>query len=446
MSIEEDLVVDEDFAPENDLAFLEKMRDTLSLLSQYASTFDDEQAVCQAQIKTLVESCGIKLNDRYPVESFTQLPSAQNFQPAMEGLLNSIVGQVKAFFGEVWDFILKTLDWIGDFFKRLLNLKDKAAIKEAVARTKTFSEQFTDLMNNVGAVKVVLDKVSPDTRLQYQQALDAYESQMSELGEMILEEDPIIGVVKGLLFNVMDGLASLASRVQEASSGIETAIQSSNGIYPPELKAKLLTAETGSNFEKFVSEVPEAKDKAKTLDELLAVLYQVVKTAADTPAGKKEKAGYVGVMPWEVALHTVADGAKRFEGDVVPLAAEVPKLIDGIKKHIQQARSKEEGLIALMNKRVKRSEASQKMAVFNAIREFKEVLMAITKEASGYNRYTGLVGLLNTEQTAVLRIIGRMASITWNVYVEFAKVENNPHVIEAVNKAAKLFDHKVFTR
>lgn len=148
---------------------LDLLRGDLAVLDRYYADIAKVGAVSRAQAQTLVRDCGVQFGDSYPLNSFTEQPSAVNISVTMEGLASSVARTLWSMIKKAAALLMKVARWIMDLMRRGLGLSKD--VNKALAATGAMHEVSTRMENMVASIgdtpaiyhaKQTLQQVSAD--------------------------------------------------------------------------------------------------------------------------------------------------------------------------------------------------------------------------------------------------------------------------------------------
>lgn len=134
-----ELVTDEVVTPSTEdidasKADLASLLETLTLLKQFQGQMNPEEGICRDEVKALMDTCQVGLDERYPLESFTQMRSPQNYQVVTESIVRRAGQIVVDFFKRLLELLRKGVAWLVRAVKALFAREQH--VKETVAKTE----------------------------------------------------------------------------------------------------------------------------------------------------------------------------------------------------------------------------------------------------------------------------------------------------------------------
>lgn len=131
---------------------IDLIRSDLTVLDRYYSDIARVGAVSRDQAKTLVSDCGVQFDERYPMNTFTDQPSAVNVTLTMEGMASSIVRMLWEMIKKAAAILAKIARWIMEVVRRALGFRKDSekgltatlAIKAAVTRLENMIPEIQD--------------------------------------------------------------------------------------------------------------------------------------------------------------------------------------------------------------------------------------------------------------------------------------------------------------
>lgn len=203
---------------------LKGLAHTLQVLHQYMATFNDQRAVCQAQVRQLIDECDIALDTRYPLQSFTKAPSEQNLSAVTEGVLDRIGSGFAAYSKKIWEFIKKIIAWIVSAFKRLFKREDQVIQHVNVLReVRSASTQIKTMMPRIPTeAQRKEEQAKQEARAleHLHEMVTQYEGQMTQMAMDMLTQGAFVSAVKALSF----GATSVVKQIQHTLDEIQRRI------------------------------------------------------------------------------------------------------------------------------------------------------------------------------------------------------------------------------
>lgn len=305
---------------------LKALSHNLQLLHQYTATFNDQRAVCQAQVKQLIEECDVALDQRYPLMSFTKAPSEQNLSVVTEGVLHRIGTAFVEFLKKFWEILKKVFGWIVNAAKRLVH-RDREVIEQVVVirSLREASKQVQEIQGSSGKDHgALMDK--------FYTAVEHYHGQLTAMGLDMLHKGPYVAAVKALSLSVPKILKMLESKLIEIERRLNTHNPSQDtptkenfvGLSDPvpvpyALMAAMKTWLHGSN---------DLEAWVDVMDIFHTAASQLHQEAPHT------------TMEWDAAASVIIDPHSGLAEPMIPIAdgvldyvTEMDKLIDKFRNH-----------------------------------------------------------------------------------------------------------------
>lgn len=144
--------VPEDMELMVDQGEIDLIRSDMAVLDRYYDDIARVGAVSRDQAKKLVDDCGVTFDERYPLNTFTEEPSAVNVTLTMEGMASSMVRMLWEMIKKAAAILAKVVRWIMEIVRRALGLRkdsEKAltatlAIKAATTRLENLIPEISD--------------------------------------------------------------------------------------------------------------------------------------------------------------------------------------------------------------------------------------------------------------------------------------------------------------
>lgn len=161
--------------------------DQMAVLDSYYEEISRVGGVSRDQALVLVHEYGVNLGERYPPESFTDVPSKTNLAVTMEGLLTKVGEIGLALIKAAGDLLMKIIRWISAILTRFkLRLRDVARRVSNLAHTNQANRSLDELGIATIAVKAVNMAAVDQARNSLQDAQKQYEDEFNDLYADIL--------------------------------------------------------------------------------------------------------------------------------------------------------------------------------------------------------------------------------------------------------------------
>lgn len=389
---------------------LKPLLDTLKVLSQFQITFDDQRAVCQAQIKTLIDECNVALDDRYPLQSFTQRPSPQNLAVVTEGILTASAHKIAELAEKVWALIKKIARWILEALRKLFS-QDKA-IRQRVQLVHILSTGNDELAKAGGvhastvAAPVPQGSMSDEAYAKivaayhkFDQARLAWKDNITALDMDLLKQGPALGVYKAAALTLPNYIRNVVNKtvlvnqylVKEAHNGqdLSTRLNGLKDDLPiPQALQRASQAWTALHD---VNTMPEYLENLKTATHSLA---------SDKPHG---------VMEWYVGVKVVTDPRSGFDEPLIPLPNFLTKTVDDLEQLVAHFTD------ASVLERIQPEQAAV----------FERVLMTLVKEVKSLTDYAEGARTVLSSQFSIVSEALRVVAAQYELNVAITGGDND---------------------
>jgi hypothetical protein len=315
---------------------LKGLAHTLQVLHQYMATFNDQRAVCQAQVRQLIDECDIALDDRYPVQSFTKAPSEQNLSAVTEGVLDRIGSGFVEYCKKIWEFVKKIISWIVAAFKRLFKREDQVIHHVAVIREVRNASRQIKSVSPRGASsahsKEEQDKHAERALLAYHEAVEHYQGQMTRMGMDMLTQGHYVSAVKSLAM----GAPIMVNMLQKKLVEIERRINTHN------------EGKENPSFENFQGLTDVMKAPTATIDNVMRWLgmanrveewADIVRFFLANAKSISEEAPSGSVMEWNIAAGVIVNPSSGLAEPMVPVSGAVEDYVRDMEPIVEKMRS-----------------------------------------------------------------------------------------------------------
>lgn len=386
----------------NDTAQLNAMLDTLKLLAQFQVSFNDQKAVCQAQIKTLIENCDIALDDRYPLKSFTQAPSPQNLQVATESVLKRSGEVIKAFIKKAVEIIKQMIAWIRAAIK---NFRARSgSVYKRVTITKAIHEANAELKPILASVpNVPSDEEVTAAHAKLAAAIREYTDYSSGLAQSMLTEGPYLGLLKAIAFNmpkvvgfVNDKMAIAEKVFDELKDPMVMAKQLSTLAEP------LPSDAVGTS----VTKLPNFQNT--TLLDFFENLYREAKQMHED---------HPKPMEWSIASAVVVDSRSGLAEPILPIPDEIDHVYGLLMERVEKLLSPN------IQRFVDKSLSAHVDAAFTAL----------VGDVQSLTIYAQIVNLFLDTQAGLVNALYKCEAAQFELYRTEGKVGGDAKVVERIN-------------
>lgn len=119
-----------------------QVTDDLAVLDSYYTEIATVGGVSREHARALVAQCGVQLGERYPPQSFTEIPSKTNLTVTMEGILDRTGSLIADLLKRAAALLLKIVRWILALLKDARSRAKRVIVKAAnVTALKKANEQ-----------------------------------------------------------------------------------------------------------------------------------------------------------------------------------------------------------------------------------------------------------------------------------------------------------------
>lgn len=184
---------------------LTQIEDTLELLDCKLTQISVEGRISRAEASALVERYAVQFDERYPLASFTQYPSATNLTVAQEGIIKSVGKALADLIKKAGEILKKVFLWILKLFD-FRSGKDSQATNRS-SNIKTVSEAHDELRTN-GI------KASDDRLEQLKKMVERYNDRYNGLTHDMLTSGRFLKLIKALQPHVLTIETSIKHRLE----------------------------------------------------------------------------------------------------------------------------------------------------------------------------------------------------------------------------------------
>lgn len=320
---------------------LKGLAHTLQVLHQYMATFNDQRAVCQAQVRQLIDECDIALDTRYPVQSFTKAPSEQNLSAVTEGVLQRIGSGFVEYCKKVWEFIKKVISWIVAAFKRLFKREEQVTHDVAVLREVRSASKQVKSVSSRGTAKAEAasgwtqedqDRHAERAAAVFHAAVEHYRGQMTHMGMEMLTQGKYVAAIKSLSLGAGSMVKQLKTKLEEIERRINT--HNVGGAHPSfenfkdltdVLKAPTATVDAVMRWLGMANRVEEWADIVRFF------LANARSLSEEPPAGS--------VMEWDIAAAVIVNPNSGLAEPMVPVAGAVEDYVRDMEPIVEKMRT-----------------------------------------------------------------------------------------------------------
>lgn len=382
---------------------LQELSDILTILSQHEIAFNDQNAVCQAQIKTLIESCEMQLDEHYPLQSFTQAPSPLNLDVAMEGIFRRGSDAVVAFVRKAIDVIKAMIRWVIDAMRKVFSRKRDVTAR--VYMVKSIRTANKELQLKVPAAN---DTASSDEYVKAAEklalAIQHYHDFYSQLAESMLRGNKELGILKGVSLQIPK-LAKLITKKMELAEDI---FRSAN---KPEMLAKRLAVLAENIPLTAIGGMVEEEAKkfhSTTLLEFFEAFKQhIAAMHSDHPQP----------MNWEIASGVVINPNSGIQEPIIAIPDEIAKQFNELEKRLE----------------VLNSPTIASLIDHSLAGAYEAAMISLVGDVHALTFYTEAANIALDTQDAIVRSIYNCEVAQFELYRVQGKLSQDSETIELIN-------------
>lgn len=385
----------------DDEAFLRKALDTLAVLDQFKISFNDQKAVCQAQIKALVENCEVSLDQRFPLVSYSQRPSAYGLDAATESILKRSGQLLLDILKKAGEVIVKILRWFRDLLKSLFGRAKQQ--RKRVVLIRTLSEANAD----AAPVARTVDPSFVPGGSELSSAIKRYQDNYNGLAHAVLTEASIVGLLKatGLalpsLIKLLEDKVGLIEKVmseREPNPGILAQTFAN-------LTAPMPLGQLGNLAARYRAPI-QANTLASFCDAVKAQIDQLHETL---PAN---------AMEWQIAVKVVTNPQSGFDEPVVAVPDAIEHAVDSLTERV----------VKLMG------HSTLAQLPYDLSHQYEGALMTVVGDVQGLSHFAESVRLVLDCQFAVADSLYRCEVAQFESYRELAKSSNDEALVAEMNR------------
>lgn len=190
----------------------QRIMDNIHILDGYRERIMQTMGVSRAQAQSLITDCNVSFPQRYPLNSFTTEPSQTNLTIAMEGMAQSAMRLLKDLLRKAAELMMKIVNWILDLLKRDRN-RAKSIAKNA--RILTVMDEVTTKFDNLPSMDELAAQ-HPEiaaARNELDSAIGSYNDQFNDLYAALLNNDPIIQILREVSLSIGAALSVIQSKM-----------------------------------------------------------------------------------------------------------------------------------------------------------------------------------------------------------------------------------------
>lgn len=403
---------------------LAKIRDCLKVLGQYAVSFNDQRAVCQAQVKSLIENCDIALDDRYPIQSFTQAPTSQNLSVVTESVLHRAGSVVADLVKKTWELIVKFLKWLSEAFRNIFSREKH--VQRRVQLIKVLHEANKEAAAAVGKNHPHVDTHGPeaqallDAQAAYSEAVQLYQDNMTALAQNMLSEDFYLGILKGIALVLIRLTDIIRMKSEELEKTLITDPKSSTMLYTElaQLSEPLPINPPLNKYQAQWGALAGAKNLAEFMT---AFKHGTDQLHHDRPSGS---------MDWEIAAAVVTAPNSAFAEPLVPVPDILFQWTDKLMQRVDTFKTPE------VLKRIEPKHAAL----------YEAALQAMSDEIYAMVDYAQAANIALDTQSSIVTRIQQCETAEYNLLRETAKIHPDATVLEKLNAIQANLRNKIVLR
>lgn len=327
--IEQDVYPDDVQEITESQAQLAKLLDTLTILKDFQGQMNPEKGICRDEVKSLVTQCQVGLDERFPLESFTLLPSQQGYQVATEAIFKRAGQVISEFFKGLTALFLKGVAWVVKtvkaLFTRETKVKATVAKIQAVDRANTEAEAVTRTIRDTEG-PLHSDEKLKEYRERLERAKAAYADTYNGLAEAMLTEKGFIGQIRFLGLKLPELLFHVEKNLDAMRAAFETL--GDKVRFTGQLNTMLELKIEPTWFHNKGGEIPELAEAANapTIGDYMRQLEELIRRLdTEKPHGQAD---------WQIAAKVIMNPDTGFADPFVTMKEHLVTEAEALEKRV----------------------------------------------------------------------------------------------------------------
>lgn len=427
---------------DGETADLTALLETLKLLKQFQNQMNPEDGICRDEVKALMDTCQVGLDERYPLQSFTVLRSPQNYQAVTESIIKRTGEVVAEFFKKVLELIKKGLEWLGRAIKAVFSRGQHT--KETVDKLAAVVEANAVVEPLVKSVHLPDEPAEPAAHEpphgepiegpqgsrkqirsltnQFHDAEALYHGIYTGLASALLSEKEFVGQIKYLGLRLPDFI----NHVERRMDAMITAFRSidDKAAFMGHLNAMASSTIDPTWFHGKGGEIPELREASKSdsFGEYMAELESLIhRLQGERPHEAAD---------WHVAAKVMINADSGFAD---------PFILMPDKVH--------QDLAVLENRVVRMSAPATLDNVFERYPDVRDlyntVVDQITDEFYGLMRLMDAAVIVTEAQTKLAMAVYNLEVLSYHLNLYRAELSKDAEIVKKVNEVQKSLRAKV---
>ncbi len=226
----------EDIEFSSDHEELRALQDDLAVLNRYYDEIAATGGISRDQAILLVRDCGLKWDENYPIESFTEVPSRTNYGVAVESLSLTVVNKVWELIKRAASLLLKIARWIMDAIR---SAAGRATHVEAAVEV---TADMVKIDRSYPAPAQVVDTPAVKAaRRQLEQCAEAYMENYNDLVEDLLGDAAYHTAIRNVAIDVLPFLDVTEAKLSLYTDLVQQLGRNPNAVTLAVIKQQLAT-------------------------------------------------------------------------------------------------------------------------------------------------------------------------------------------------------------
>lgn len=328
----------EDLDTSHDQAAFEEVQDSLRVLEDYYGQISSAGGISRDQAKRLVTECGVQFGERYPENSFTEIPSATNISVAMEGMLSAGAKMLWDLIKKAGELLMKIVRWCSEF---LSGQRENMKQFHRVQGNLTLIHQQNEKIRQSGVTKgqtVKPSMQSPvnEAKERVDTARERFVEGQTELWSDVATDGPAGRLLRELSVAAFGFVPKVRQKLNLFDKVLSTHGDGSESAELAQL-SELRTIATKVSNEGMVRTVSHYHlpnghlDTQGTVGDLLTSVYRAI---SEMNSAKPEKTADL-----DATIERIADPNAGFNNPFVLIPEELKRELDGMEKELHRLTS-----------------------------------------------------------------------------------------------------------
>lgn len=191
VSLEAILTLVDQMPPPPD-AEMQAFDEALDVIERIDANVRQEGVVSRSQMQALVDTCNIALDDRYPLASYTEEPSTEGLEMALEAIGGAIIDGIKKAAKAVIAFFQRIFTWMAGVAEKITRFLFGRFLPKTSGKRAVIEKVYNDVFNQIGQL-APLGRPEEVVKSLDEGVTERIAKAYTPLAALAVKQDPYIG-------------------------------------------------------------------------------------------------------------------------------------------------------------------------------------------------------------------------------------------------------------